>query len=239
MLYASAGFGGGSSYLAAMAFFGVSMSVMRPTALLCNLVVVTGGTYIFWKNGHFNLKKIIPLSIASVPMAFWGGTMKLSERTFFIILGISLVVAAFLLFFPNQQKGSQKNYDNEAKKPFSTLFSMTLGSGIGLLSGMVGIGGGIFLSPVLHLLRWDSPKNIAATASFFILINSVAGLAGQFFQQKFSFDLRFALPLLIAVFIGGQIGSRWSALTINPLHIKKATAVLIFYAGIQILWQHI
>ncbi len=240
-IYASAGFGGGSSYLAVMALWGIQMTTMKSTALLCNLVVVVGGTYIFWKNGYLNFNKItprgfgiIPLSIASVPMAFWGGSLKLNDKTFFILLGISLVIAALLMFF--QKKNHTTTVVNTENK---TVISTGMGAGIGFLSGMVGIGGGIFLSPILNMMRWDTPKNIAATASFFILINSVAGLAGQLFQHQLSLNWAFALPLMLAVLLGGQLGSRVSALKFNQAHVRWATAVLIFYAGLNILWTHI
>jgi uncharacterized membrane protein YfcA len=231
--FASAGFGGGSSYLAVMALFGINMTTMKSTALLCNLIVVIGGTYIFWKNGYLDLKKILPLSIVSIPMAFWGGTIKLSERSFFILLGVSLIIAAILMFL-------QKNIQNNAAKTpkDSVILSSSIGGAIGFLSGMVGIGGGIFLSPVFNLIKWDTPKNVAATASFFILVNSIAGLAGQLFQNKLSLDWAFAFPLLIAVLIGGQLGSRFSALRLNQAMVRQFTAVLVLYAGVNVLWTH-
>ncbi len=232
-IYASAGFGGGSSYLAVMALWGVQTTTLKSTALLCNLVVVVGGTYIFWKNGYLNFKKITPLSIASVPMAFWGGSMKLNDTTFFILLGVSLVAAALLMFF--QKKNTDNSPENSQNR---IVLSTGIGAGIGFLSGMVGIGGGIFLSPILNMMRWDKPKNIAATAGFFILVNSIAGLAGQLFQHQLSLDWAFALPLMLAVLLGGQLGSRVSAVTFNQSHVRWATAVLIFYAGVNILCTH-
>jgi uncharacterized protein len=263
-VYASAGFGGGSSYLAALSLFAIPMTAMRSTSLMCNLIVVTGGTYIFWKNGYFNVKKILPLVLASVPMAFIGGMMPIKERTFFLLLGSSLVVAAMLMLLQNvfaeKNKPSErvgeapqyktdfeekildfnpKNDDFQAKDGgFSPLKNAVIGGLIGLLSGVVGIGGGIFLSPVLNLSRWDTSKNIAATASFFIFANSIAGLAGQFWQHKFAADWSLSVPLLLAVFIGGQVGSRFSALKINALRVRQVTAVLVFYAGANILWNN-
>jgi uncharacterized protein len=231
-VYASAGFGGGSSYLAIMSLYGLSQAVMRPTSLLCNIIVVTGGTYILWRNGFLNFKKIIPLSIASVPMAFIGGLIPLKDKTFFILLGSSLILAALLMIFQKNIKPAEK----EVAKPF---YMIPLGGSIGLLSGMVGIGGGIFLSPILNLLRWDTPKNIAATASFFILINSISSLIAQHIQGKLSIDWQFVVPLLCAVFLGGQLGSRWSALKVNQTWVRHITAALILYAGVYVLWTHI
>jgi uncharacterized protein len=258
-IYASAGFGGGSSYLAVMALFGLQQNVMRPTSLMCNIVVVLSGTYIMWKNGYLNFKKIIPLSIASVPLAYFGGLIKLSDRTFFLLLGVGLVVAALLMFFQKKsivldkksQEGApqyfNENLDKNSHNPLiikdltkekGFWQSMGIGGLIGFFSGMVGIGGGIFLSPVLNLMRWDTPKNIAATASFFILINSISGLIGQL-QKQPHLDWAFTLPLLLSVFVGGQIGSRLSVFKLNQILVRRVTAGLVLYAGVNILWTHI
>jgi uncharacterized protein len=251
-IYASAGFGGGSSYLAVMALFGLQQNVMRPTSLMCNIVVVLGGTYIMWKNGYLNVKKIIPLSIASVPLAYMGGLIKLSDRMFFLLLGVGLVVAALLMFFQkksvvleNKNEIISPQYFNDKPLIIKGLTkekgfweSMGIGGFIGFFSGMVGIGGGIFLSPVLNLMRWDKPKNIAATASVFILINSISGLIGQL-QKQPHLDWYFTLPLLLSVLIGGQIGSRLSVFKLNQILVRRVTAALVLYAGVNILWTHI
>jgi uncharacterized protein len=236
-VYASAGFGGGSSYLAVMGLFSIPMQTLRSTSLMCNIVVVIGGTYILWKGGYLNFKKILPLSIASVPMTFLGGMMPLKEHTFFVLLGFSLILAALLMLFQQYLKNEMP--ENQLSKGLKPLESSVIGGTIGFLSGMVGIGGGIFLSPILNLIKWDTPKNIAATASFFILVNSIAGLAGQLYQNKFTLDWQFALPLMCAVLLGGQLGSRFSDLKLNQAWVRRVTAALVFYAGVNILWTHL
>ena len=229
--YSSVGFGGGSSYLALLAVLSFQFDIIRPTALLCNIVVVSSGTYLFYKAGYFNFKKVLPFVFVSIPMSFLGGYFPIKEKSFFIILGFSLIAAALLLWF---QQHIQKR-----SKPIksATLINMSIGGGVGFLSGLVSIGGGIFLSPILHLLKWDEVKKISAIASLFILVNSISGLAGQLTRTP-SIDWNFTWPLLLAVFIGGQIGSRLGVQTFNPLMIKRITALLIFLAGGNIIYQH-
>lgn len=237
-VYASAGFGGGSSYLAAMAVFGLGMDTMRPAALLCNIVVVAGGTWIYWNKGFLNLRKILPLCLASIPLAFLGGWTPLKEKTFFLLLGGCLVVSALLMLFQRAAAAAVSSPAPDSVHPAPVL-SAVMGGSIGYLSGVVGIGGGIFLSPLLHLLRWDAPKNIAATASFFILVNSIFGLAGQFWGGRFQFDPAFVLPLLAAVLLGGQVGSRLSVFQFRQEQVRWLTAALVLYAGVNILWKNI
>lgn len=232
LVYSSVGFGGGSSYLALMAIDGVQFEIIRPAALLCNIVVVTGGTFIFYKDKLIDFKKSWPFLAASVPMAFVGGYWPIKENTFFLILGIALMAASLVLWFQDSIAA-----DDEKRVSDHIGLNLGLGGGIGFLSGLVSIGGGIFLSPVLHIIRWDAVKKISALASLFILVNSISGLAGQL-SRSASFDWQFILPLLTAVLIGGQIGSRLGARKFNPVHIKRITAVLILVAGINILKDH-
>ncbi|MCJ8165052.1 sulfite exporter TauE/SafE family protein [Pontibacter sp. E15-1] len=235
-IYASVGFGGGSSYLAILALYALPFKELRLIALLCNIVVVTGGTILFVRNHHVNWRKILPLVIFSVPMAFLGATLRIEQRTFFILLGCSLLVAAVLLW-------SRKRHTDipAAGAPDRATYAKDgfLGGGIGFLSGMLGIGGGIFLSPLLNLIRWDNPRKIAATASVFILVNSISGIAGQLLQLPPGINFTRILLLCGAVFAGGQLGSRLAILKLDPYMIRRMTAVLIFVAGIEVLYKHL
>lgn len=234
ILYSSVGFGGGSSYLAVLSLTSLAFVQIRAIALLCNIVVVSGSTYLFIKNNLFEWKKIIPLAVASVPLAFIGGYLKISQTFFFILLGITLLVAALLMW--TSRYISAKGEELDIKKSLTK--DISYGGSIGFISGMVGIGGGIFLAPLLHLTKWDSPKRIAATSSFFILVNSVAGLTGQYLNPDFSIDPSITLILILTVFAGGQIGSRLSAKLISPIKLKKATALLIAFVALRIIWKH-
>ena len=235
ILYSSVGFGGGSSYLAVLALTSLAFIHIRAIALLCNIVVVSGGTFIYMKNNLFNWKKIIPLVLISVPLAFLGGYLKINQTFFFILLGLTLLLAAILMWTSKyiSKKGNESNFKNSITKDVS------YGGFIGFISGMVGIGGGVFLAPLLHLTKWDTPKRIAATSSFFILVNSIAGLGGQYLNPEFSIEPTITIILMFTVFIGGQIGSRLSANFISPLNIKKGTALLIAFIGIKILWKYL
>lgn len=236
-VYASVGFGGGSSYLALLAVMTIDFQLIRPIALLCNVVVVTGGTYIFFRQGKLDIKKNWPFVAASIPLAYLGGYFPIKEKFFFITLGCALIVASLLLWF---QKQIELRAAEHKAFPRSTnhYLNIALGGSIGFLSGLVSIGGGIFLAPVLHLIKWDEVKKISAMASFFILVNSISGLAGQM-SRGIEIDWSFTWPLLIVVFIGGQIGSRLGATKFNPILIKRLTAVLILMAGINILVKHL
>ncbi len=232
-IYASVGFGGGSSYLALLSLYAIPFQEMKLTALICNIVVVTGGTIIYLKRKELQLKKILPLVIASVPMAYVGARLRISQNTFFMVLGLCLVVAGMLLWIK-----PLKITENE-KKPNSYIREVLLGSSIGFVSGMVGIGGGIFLAPLLSLIKWDSPKKIAATASFFILINSIAGITGQLSSLNTEVNITEILLLACAVLIGGQAGSRIGSGKFNQLTVRRVTAVLVFAAGANILIKHL
>jgi len=234
MVYSSVGFGGGSSYLALMAIFGLDFQVLKIIALLCNIIVVSGGVYWFWKRGFLDWKKVLPLTLLSIPLAFLGGSIELTERIFFLIAGFALTIAGILVMIqkPLVDKTTLGHFN-------SAYANMGVGGGIGFLSGLIGIGGGIFLSPFLHLIRWDKAKVIAATASFFILVNSIAGLAGQLSNGMVIQDWKPLALLLLAVLIGGQIGSRWGSGKLSPEKVRLVTAILVLFVGIRIFVKYL
>ncbi|MBC3541607.1 sulfite exporter TauE/SafE family protein [Rufibacter sediminis] len=235
-LYSSVGFGGGSSYLALLALFLPNFLEIKSTALLCNLVVVSGGTYLFIKEGLFNLKKFLPLALCSVPAAFLGAMVPLKQASFFICLGGVLAFSGFLLVlqFFTQPVAQRIQYGHHSR-----LFNLLLGTGSGFVSGLVGIGGGILLSPVLHLLRWADARTIAALASFFILVNSIAGLLGQVAGGNFKADLSLLAPLLLAVLVGGQLGTRISLRRIKPQAVKGLTGVFVLFIGLKLVFSYL
>ncbi|TDQ29851.1 sulfite exporter TauE/SafE family protein [Tenacibaculum caenipelagi] len=233
ILYSSVGFGGGSSYLAVLALTSLLFTQIRATALLCNIIVVTGNVYIYMRQKQYQWKKVIPLTLFSIPLAFLGGYLRISQTFFFILLGFTLLFAAITMWISNKTISNNKTINLSLTK------NAGYGGIIGFISGMVGIGGGIFLAPLLHLTNWDTPKRIAATASFFILVNSISGLIGQYTNPEFSIDKNLTLLLLATVFIGGQIGSRMSNKFFTPIQLKKATAILIAFVSIRILIKYL
>jgi uncharacterized membrane protein YfcA len=233
LLYGSVGFGGGSSYLAILALYGFEMTDIRSTALLCNIAVVSGSVVLYYRSGLLNFRRVLPIIVVSIPLAFIGGMIPIREATFFILLASALLFAALLMWMQPQLR------DSRSTRSLPASVNAGVGGGIGLVSGMVGIGGGIFLSPLLHLIKWAEPKAIAATAAIFILVNSIAGLAGQTFHPDFRIDWAFALPLLIGVVAGGQIGSRLGISYFSQVAVKRATALLVLYVSVRIFIKYL
>ena len=180
ILYSSVGFGGGSTYLALLLIWDTPYYIFPIIALFCNIIVVTGNSINYIRAGNHNFKLLIPFLIGSIPLSFLGGTLIINKETFEFLLFLVLSIAGVLLLINN------KSYEDEniIIKKLNLFVSVTIGSILGLISGIVGIGGGIFLSPILFLLKADKPKNIVTTASLFILINSLSGILGQLTKKN-------------------------------------------------------
>jgi uncharacterized protein len=235
LLYASVGFGGGSTYTALLVLFASDKALLPAVALVCNIIVVTGGSIRFARNGLVPWRRIWPFMVFSAGLAYWGGRTRIEETTFMVCLAIGLILAAIALFAQDQSK----LLSDHDERPH-TVRDMAVGGGIGYFSGLVGIGGGIFLSPWLYFTSWGKARSIAATASVFIFVNSITGLAGQ--VQKLAdngrvTDLLPYWPLALAVFIGGQVGSYASVKALSPDLLRKATAALMVLAAVQLLWK--
>lgn len=231
LLYASVGFGGGSTYSALLSLAGFDYRYLPIVSLVCNVVVVGGNTIRFARAGVIPWRRALLVSAIAAPLAFLGGLTPIREGTFLLILGLSLIAAGLALFVPRLGQ-------NEGEPATAARFMPLIAAPLGYLAGLVGIGGGIFLAPLLHLTRWAQPRRIAATASLFILINSLAGLAGQLGKAgsaRFAEALAGALPLLIAVVMGGYLGSLLALRFLPERVIRWLTAALTIWAGSQLL----
>lgn len=236
LLYAMVGFGGGSTYNALLVLAEVDYRLLPSIALVCNLIVVSGGAWRYARAGHLDARFVAPFVLLSMPMAWLGGRLPIGREAFVLLLGLALLAAGLLMLFERREA----NAAPPRRTPGQFALALALGAGIGLLSGLVGIGGGIFLAPLLHTLRLATPKAIAATASVFILLNSLAGLAGQATKLggvDHVGELLAWWPLFLAVLAGGQLGSWLGAGRFSERTVKRLTAVLVLYVAGRLLWQ--
>ncbi|MCW3118581.1 MAG: sulfite exporter TauE/SafE family protein [Chitinophagaceae bacterium] len=226
-LYASVGHGGASGYLALMALFGMTPDIMKPTALMLNLFVSLTSFIQFYRGGHFKWKIFLPLAIASVPFAFIGGLIAIDASVYKKILGLLLIIPIVrFIFFANIPV-------HELKKS-NTILSLLIGATIGLLSGLIGIGGGIILSPILLFLKWTDQKQTAAISALFIFVNSFSGLAGQLTKGiHFSQDMYAYVGI---AFTGGLCGAYFGSLKFNQNVLKYALAMVLMLAAYKLLF---
>ena len=229
IFYSSVGFGGGSTYLALLLIWGVPYYVFPIIALFCNIIVVSGNCFNYIRAGNFNFKLLIPYLMGSIPMAFIGGSLFVEKQMFEILLFLVLTIAGVLLLI------NFKSYDNneENYRRIPLFFSIFIGGVLGFVSGTVGVGGGIFLSPILFLLRAAKPKHIITAASLFILINSIFGIIGQLTKNFVLNEVQDYLYLLIAVFIGGQIGNFLNLKIFSTRILALLTAGLVLFVAIR------
>ena len=227
--YSSVGFGGGSTYLALLLIWGVPYFILPLIALFCNVIVVSGNCFNYIRAGNLNLKLLFPYLVGSIPLAYIGGSLPIEKKLFEILLFLVLATAGTLLLF------NFKSYDEreESYRKIPVPTSILIGGLLGFISGVVGVGGGIFLSPILFLMRAGKPKHIVTTASLFILINSIFGIIGQLTKNNVLLEIQKYWYLLAVVFIGGQVGN-FLNLKIFPTRILAlATASLILFIAIR------
>ena len=234
-LYASVGFGGGSTYNALLILYNVDYLLIPKIALTCNLIVVIGGTIRYQLNNLIPWKKVLPLIIFSAPFAWLGGRLPIDKELFLAILGISLLISGILLLI---RKEEIENFSKSVNSKIGIFLYSIMSVLIGLISGLVGIGGGIFLSPILHLTKTIPSMNIAAISSVFIFVNSIAGLSGQFMKNNNTNLINEFVGyywLFFAVLIGGSIGTYLGIKTFHPKIVRRLTAILVIYVSLRIL----
>ena len=228
-LYASVGFGGGSTYLALLLIWDVSYLIFPIIALICNVIVVSGNCFNYIKAGNFNFKILIPYLASSIPLAFIGGSLSIDKVFFEILLFVVLTLAGVLLLL----KFKSFDQNEEAYRKIPKIVSILIGGSIGFISGVVGIGGGIFLSPILLLVRVDNVKNITTAASLFILINSISGLAGQFTKPSTIDEVYIYWPLFLLVLLGGQLGNFLNLKVFPTRILALVTSALVLFVAIR------
>ena len=229
ILYSSVGFGGGSTYLALLLIWGIPYYIFPVIALICNIIVVSGNSINYSRAGNFNLKLLAPYLVGSVPFAFIGGSIIIEKELFEVLLFLVLSIAGVSLLIQNKSFEDRKIKYNQP----SIYLSFFIGSLLGLISGIVGIGGGIFLSPILFLLKAAPPKQIVTTASFFILINSISGVLGQLTKDSVYDQIFNYWILFLAVFIGGQIGNFINLKIFSNRSLALVTACLVIFVAIR------
>ena len=230
ILYSSVGFGGGSTYLALLLIWDIPYYVFPVIALFCNVIVVSGNSINYVRAGNLNLRLLIPYLIGSIPFAFLGGSINIDKYIFEILLFFVLSVAGILLLINSNSFKSE----NIKIKEINNFTSILIGSILGFVSGIVGIGGGIFLSPILFLMKAGYPKQIATTASLFILINSISGILGQLTKENVINDILNYWPLFIVVLLGGQLGNFLNLRFLSNKILAVMTSLLVIFVAIRL-----
>jgi uncharacterized protein len=226
LLYSSVGHGGASGYLAVMAFFAIAPNVTKPTALILNLFVASIAFVQFYRAKHFDWKVFLPFAVTSVPFAFIGGMIHLPTTVYKIILGVVLILAAIRLAI---------NLKSESEPTAPKIWiALLIGAGLGFISGLVGVGGGIFLTPILLLMNWTETKKAAGISALFILVNSISGLLGNYAQVvQIPSNVWFWIG---AAIIGGIIGATLGSYKFNSITLRRVLAVGLFIAGLKLFF---
>ena len=230
IFYSSVGFGGGSTYLALLLIWGIPYSIFPVIALTCNIIVVFGNCFNYIRAGNLNIKLLLPYLIGSIPLAFFGGSLQIDKDLFEILLFLVLMLAGTLLLI------NFKSFDDneDTFKNIPKIISILIGGFIGFISGIVGIGGGIFLSPILFLIKAAKPKHIVTAASLFIFINSISGVIGQLTKNIVLSDISNYWYLFLVVIIGGHIGNYLNLKIFPTRLLALITSVLVLFVAIRI-----
>ena len=229
ILYSSVGFGGGSTYLALLLIWDFPYYIFPIIALICNIIVVSGNCFNYIKAGNYNFKLLMPFLIGSIPLSFIGGTLVINKELFEILLFLVLSFAGLLLLKNN--KSYEEN--NIIVKKSNIFISLFVGSLLGLISGIIVIGVGIFLIPFLFLLKVEKPKIIVTTASLFILVNSISGILGQLTKSAVINDVIFYWPLFLSVLIGGLFGNYLNLKIFNSRTLALITSLLVIFVSVR------
>ena len=229
LIYSSIGFGGGSTYLAILLIWGVPYTIFPVIALVCNIIVVSGNSINFIRSKNINFNLLFPYLIGSIPFAFIGGSITIEKSLFEILLFCVLLVSGIFLLIESKSFSEEKIKINQIPK----LISISIGSIIGFMSGIVGIGGGIFLSPLLFLMKAGYPRHITSSASLFILINSIFGIAGQLTKDQILDQVIIYWPLFLSVLFGGQIGSVLNIKFLSNKILALITSFLVIFVAIR------
>ena len=229
IFYSSVGFGGGTTYLALMLIWNIPYYIFPILALICNIIVVSGNSINYVRSGNLNFKLLAPYLIGSIPFSFFGASMSLTKELFEILLFVILIIAGIFLLIESKSFNNDQIKINSIPK----ILSVSIGSIIGFTSGIIGIGGGIFLSPILFLMKAGYPKQIATTASLFILINSIFGVAGQLTKDIVFDEFLNYWPLFIVVLIGGQIGNFLNIKFLSGKTLAIITSLLVIFVAIR------
>ncbi|MDA9107663.1 sulfite exporter TauE/SafE family protein [Candidatus Pelagibacter sp.] len=229
IFYSSVGFGGGTTYLALMLIWDIPYYIFPIIALICNIIVVSGNSINYVRTGNLNLKLLTPYLMGSIPFAFFGASISITKELFEILLFVILIIAGIFLLIESKSFNNDQIKINSIPK----IMSLLIGSIIGFTSGIIGIGGGIFLSPILFLMKAGYPKQIATTASLFILINSIFGVAGQLTKDIVFDEFLNFWPLFIAVLIGGQIGNFLNIKFLSGKTLAIITSLLVIFVAIR------
>ena len=236
LIYSVVGFGGRNSYIALLSLYAIPYKETMLIALLCNILVVASGAFVYFKKHQLDWRRVLPIVLVSVPFSFLGTRYKVGHQNLYLILGTNLVIISSILWYKTKER---ELYTVAHNRKLSYVVDGLIGGYIGFLSSLLGIGGGVFLAPMLNFRKWDNPKKIATICAIFILANSICGLTMLTNHMPKNINTIRLASLCFAVLIGGQLGARIGANKLSVGTIRKLTALLVFITALEILSRHL